>query len=52
MRQPLLALLAKEPGERYQSAEEMDADLRRINRGVAISPSCGSATDWNVQLMR
>src|SRR6266581_4659499 len=30
--------LAKEPSERYQSAEEMDADLRRINRGVAISP--------------
>src|SRR6266516_228804 len=30
--------LAKDPSERYQSAEEMDADLRRINRGVAISP--------------
>ena len=30
--------LGKDPSERYQSAEEMDADLRRINRGVAISP--------------
>src|SRR3954471_13127506 len=30
--------LAKDPSERYQSAEEMDADLERINRGVAISP--------------
>jgi serine/threonine-protein kinase len=30
--------LAKDPAERYQSAEEMDADLRRVNRGVAISP--------------
>src|SRR5256886_6373117 len=30
--------LAKHPSEGSQSAEEMDADLRRINRGVAISP--------------
>src|SRR5256885_7939863 len=34
----VMRALAKEPSERYQSAEEMDADLRRINRGVAISP--------------
>src|SRR5437016_11696141 len=34
----VLRALAKDPSERYQSAEEMDADLRRINRGVAISP--------------
>src|SRR5256884_8743495 len=34
----VMRALAKEPSERYQSAEEMDADLRRTNRGVAISP--------------
>jgi len=34
----VMRALAKDPSERYQSAEEMDADLRRIHRGVAISP--------------
>ena len=34
----VMRALAKDPSERYQSAEEMDADLRRINRGIAISP--------------
>jgi serine/threonine protein kinase len=34
----VMRALGKDPSERYQSAEEMDADLRRINRGVAISP--------------
>jgi beta-lactam-binding protein with PASTA domain/tRNA A-37 threonylcarbamoyl transferase component Bud32 len=34
----VMRALAKDPSERYQSAEEMDADLRRINRGMAISP--------------
>jgi serine/threonine-protein kinase len=29
--------LAKDPEERYQSAEEMDADLERVVRGAAIS---------------
>src|SRR5947199_4323543 len=29
--------LAKDPAERYQSAEEMDADLDRVLRGVAIA---------------
>jgi eukaryotic-like serine/threonine-protein kinase len=29
--------LAKDPADRYQSAEEMDADLERVARGVAIS---------------
>src|SRR4249919_1285122 len=33
----VMRALAKDPSERYQSAEEMDADLRRINRGVAVS---------------
>jgi eukaryotic-like serine/threonine-protein kinase len=34
----VMRALAKDPAERYQSAEEMDADLRRVNRGMAISP--------------
>jgi eukaryotic-like serine/threonine-protein kinase len=29
--------LAKDPDERYQSAEEMDADLERLSRGAAVS---------------
>jgi serine/threonine protein kinase/beta-lactam-binding protein with PASTA domain len=29
--------LAKDPDDRYQSAEEMDADLERILRGAAVS---------------
>ncbi len=29
--------LAKEPEQRYESAEEMDADLARVARGVAVS---------------
>ncbi|TML86288.1 MAG: Stk1 family PASTA domain-containing Ser/Thr kinase [Actinobacteria bacterium] len=29
--------LAKDPAERYQSAEEMDADLERVLRGAAIA---------------
>jgi serine/threonine-protein kinase len=39
----VMRALAKDPSERYQSAEEMDADLRRINRGVAISPATEEA---------
>jgi eukaryotic-like serine/threonine-protein kinase len=35
--------LAKDPSERYQSADEMDADLRRISRGMAISPATEEA---------
>src|ERR671931_775536 len=34
----VMRALAKDPSERYQSADEMDADLRRISRGMAISP--------------
>jgi beta-lactam-binding protein with PASTA domain/predicted Ser/Thr protein kinase len=34
----VMRALAKDPGERYQSADEMDADLARIARGMAVSP--------------
>ena len=30
----VMRALAKDPAERYQTAEEMEADLRRVNRGV------------------
>ena len=33
----VIRALAKDPAERYQSAEEMEADLERVGRGVAIS---------------
>ena len=33
----VIRALAKDPAERYQSAEEMDADLERVGRGVAIA---------------
>src|SRR6266511_110883 len=39
----VLRALAKDTSERYHSAEEMDADLRRISRGVAISPATEEA---------
>jgi eukaryotic-like serine/threonine-protein kinase len=39
----VMRALAKDPADRYQSAEEMDADLRRISRGVAISPATEEA---------
>jgi serine/threonine-protein kinase len=34
----VLRSLAKDPDDRYQSAEEMDADLERFLRGAAVSP--------------
>jgi serine/threonine-protein kinase len=39
----VMRALAKDPAERYRSAEEMDADLRRVSRGVAISPATEEA---------
>jgi eukaryotic-like serine/threonine-protein kinase len=39
----VLRALGKEPAERYQSAEEMDADLARVARGAAISPATEEA---------
>jgi serine/threonine-protein kinase len=39
----VMRALAKNPSERYHTAEEMDADLRRISRGMAISPATEEA---------
>src|SRR5215813_5035275 len=33
----VLRALAKDPADRYESAEEMDADLARVARGVSVS---------------
>src|SRR5436190_12000697 len=39
----VLRALAKDPAERYQSADEMDADLARVQRGAAVSPATEQA---------
>jgi beta-lactam-binding protein with PASTA domain/predicted Ser/Thr protein kinase len=39
----VLRALGKDPAERYQSAEEMDADLERVQRGAAVSPATEEA---------
>ena len=39
----VLRALGKDPGERYQSAEEMDADLARVERGASVSPATEEA---------
>jgi beta-lactam-binding protein with PASTA domain/tRNA A-37 threonylcarbamoyl transferase component Bud32 len=41
--------LAKDPDARYQNAEEMDADLERLARGVAVSPETEESA---TQIMR
>src|SRR5204862_357739 len=38
-----LRALAKDPADRYQSAEEMDADLARAARGHAVAPETEEA---------
>ncbi len=39
----VLRALAKDPADRYQSAEEMDADLARVASGVTVSPETEEA---------
>src|ERR687883_186847 len=39
----VLRALGKDPAERYQSAEEMDADLARVQRGAAVSAATEEA---------
>jgi beta-lactam-binding protein with PASTA domain/predicted Ser/Thr protein kinase len=41
--QIVLRALAKDPRDRYHSAEEMDADLERVARGLAPSPETEEA---------
>jgi beta-lactam-binding protein with PASTA domain len=39
----VLRALAKDPEDRYQAAEEMDADLARIQRGLSVSAETSDA---------
>jgi beta-lactam-binding protein with PASTA domain/predicted Ser/Thr protein kinase len=39
----VMRALAKDPDERYQSADEMDADLERVARGAAVSRETSDA---------
>src|ERR671936_2394712 len=39
----VLRALAKDPDERYQTAEEMDADLARVARGLGVSAETADA---------
>ena len=39
----VLRALAKDPAERYQSAEEMDADLARVADGLPVDPETETA---------
>jgi serine/threonine-protein kinase len=39
----VMRALAKDPHERYQTAEEFDADLARVARGAAVSPATEEA---------
>src|ERR687887_2601746 len=39
----VLRALAKDPEDRYQTAEEMDADLARVQRGLSVSSQTADA---------
>jgi eukaryotic-like serine/threonine-protein kinase len=39
----VLRALAKDPADRYRSAEEMDADLDRVGRGIGVAPETAEA---------
>jgi serine/threonine-protein kinase len=39
----VMRALAKDPDQRYESADEMDADLARVARGVAVAPETEEA---------
>jgi eukaryotic-like serine/threonine-protein kinase len=39
----VMRAIAKDPDQRYSSAEEMEADLARVARGVAVSPETEEA---------
>jgi eukaryotic-like serine/threonine-protein kinase len=39
----VMRALAKDPAERYQSADEMEEDLARVARGAAVSPATEEA---------
>jgi serine/threonine-protein kinase len=39
----VLRALAKDPEDRYQTAEEMDADLARVQRGLSVSTETADA---------
>jgi serine/threonine-protein kinase len=45
----VIRALAKDPEDRYQSAEEMDADLERVSRGA---PVAAATEDSATQVMR
>ncbi|MDQ3859567.1 MAG: Stk1 family PASTA domain-containing Ser/Thr kinase [Actinomycetota bacterium] len=41
--QIVLRALAKDPGERYQAAEELSADLDRVEAGIPVAPETTAA---------
>src|SRR5579862_2394092 len=45
----VMRTLAKDPDDRYQSAEEMEADLDRVARGAAVAPE---TEETATQIMR